>query len=132
MVIWRTTSSAISRRMATRRMTTMLAAITAFTAAGPRFTRPSFLAFASTVDRKSTRLNSSHEWISYAVFCLKKKKKKTKNKKKKNQKIITNKEKKTKCLKKNRPQTHIQTVRTKTTIRKHISTYNMPHICDVA
>src|SRR6266536_2542867 len=25
-------------------------------------------------DRKSTRLNSSHEWISYAVFCLKKKK----------------------------------------------------------
>src|SRR5215207_5719986 len=27
------------------------------------------------VDRKSTRLNSSHEWISYAVFCLKKKKK---------------------------------------------------------
>src|SRR5207247_3969817 len=28
-------------------------------------------------DRKSTRLNSSHEWISYAVFCLKKKKKET-------------------------------------------------------
>src|SRR5207247_7278062 len=27
-------------------------------------------------DRKSTRLNSSHEWISYAVFCLKKKKEK--------------------------------------------------------
>src|SRR5207247_6197204 len=25
------------------------------------------------VNRKSTRLNSSHEWISYAVFCLKKK-----------------------------------------------------------
>src|SRR6266849_515844 len=25
-------------------------------------------------DRKSTRLNSSHEWTSYAVFCLKKKK----------------------------------------------------------
>src|SRR5438105_5485814 len=32
-------------------------------------------AFAPTIDRKSTRLNSSHEWISYAVFCLKKKKK---------------------------------------------------------
>src|SRR5438105_10198811 len=31
-------------------------------------------------DRKSTRLNSSHEWISYAVFCLKKKKKKKNNK----------------------------------------------------
>src|SRR5258707_4622189 len=29
------------------------------------------------VDRKSTRLNSSHANISYAVFCLKKKKKKT-------------------------------------------------------
>src|SRR5690349_22478964 len=29
-------------------------------------------------DRKSTRLNSSHVEISYAVFCLKKKKKKTK------------------------------------------------------
>src|SRR5207248_8011647 len=28
------------------------------------------------VDRKSTRLNSSHRTISYAVFCLKKKKKK--------------------------------------------------------
>src|SRR5256885_13416444 len=31
---------------------------------------------AYTVDRKSTRLNSSHLVISYAVFCLKKKKKK--------------------------------------------------------
>src|SRR2546430_12271999 len=29
-----------------------------------------------TIDRKSTRLNSSHSQISYAVFCLKKKKKK--------------------------------------------------------
>src|SRR5258708_18553821 len=28
------------------------------------------------IDRKSTRLNSSHQIISYAVFCLKKKKKK--------------------------------------------------------
>src|SRR5690349_25070107 len=35
-------------------------------------------------DRKSTRLNSSHVEISYAVFCLKKKKKKKKNKKKYN------------------------------------------------
>src|SRR2546427_9039919 len=31
---------------------------------------------ASVPDRKSTRLNSSHSQISYAVFCLKKKKKK--------------------------------------------------------
>src|SRR5688572_31270740 len=39
-------------------------------------------------DRKSTRLNSSHSQISYAVFCLKKKKKK----KKKTIKKIKNKE----------------------------------------
>src|SRR5437762_10316051 len=32
----------------------------------------------SKPDRKSTRLNSSHRCISYAVFCLKKKKSKTK------------------------------------------------------
>src|SRR3989449_4267354 len=32
-------------------------------------------ALAVTLDRKSTRLNSSHGYISYAVFCLKKKKK---------------------------------------------------------
>src|SRR3989449_4876702 len=32
---------------------------------------------ALKVDRKSTRLNSSHGYISYAVFCLKKKKKTT-------------------------------------------------------
>src|SRR2546430_15592518 len=30
--------------------------------------------FPALVDRKSTRLNSSHSQISYAVFCLKKKK----------------------------------------------------------
>src|SRR5947199_4737844 len=33
------------------------------------------------IDRKSTRLNSSHLGISYAVFCLKKKKKKNKKQK---------------------------------------------------
>src|SRR5690554_3608465 len=37
-------------------------------------------------DRKSTRLNSSHVRISYAVFCLKKKKKKKKKKTKKKKK----------------------------------------------
>src|SRR2546422_9464008 len=36
---------------------------------GPR------LGLAAKKDRKSTRLNSSHGYISYAVFCLKKKKK---------------------------------------------------------
>src|SRR2546422_5360680 len=30
-------------------------------------------AFVHSLDRKSTRLNSSHGYISYAVFCLKKK-----------------------------------------------------------
>src|SRR5256885_3208983 len=34
----------------------------------------------TTTDRKSTRLNSSHLVISYAVFCLKKKKKAKENK----------------------------------------------------
>src|SRR5687768_15891489 len=32
-----------------------------------------FTSYVPTVDRKSTRLNSSHGYISYAVFCLKKK-----------------------------------------------------------
>src|SRR5437899_10349703 len=36
---------------------------------------------AARRDRKSTRLNSSHLGISYAVFCLKKKKKKKKKRK---------------------------------------------------
>src|SRR3712207_8693231 len=34
---------------------------------------PMHLALTAAVDRKSTRLNSSHANISYAVFCLKKK-----------------------------------------------------------
>src|SRR5258708_21426541 len=34
------------------------------------------LVLGGDVDRKSTRLNSSHQIISYAVFCLKKKKEK--------------------------------------------------------
>src|SRR2546427_5873718 len=40
-------------------------------------------------DRKSTRLNSSHSQISYAVFCLKKKKKKKKRNIEKKQKKST-------------------------------------------
>src|SRR5207253_10788699 len=42
-----------------------------------RSTRPSFASRAGTKDRKSTRLNSSHVAISYAVFCLKKKNQKS-------------------------------------------------------
>src|SRR5438876_6609335 len=37
--------------------------------------RPSACTWLFAADRKSTRLNSSHPSISYAVFCLKKKKK---------------------------------------------------------
>src|SRR2546422_6787112 len=43
----------------------------------PRSSRPRLRARSGTPvdqDRKSTRLNSSHGYISYAVFCLKKKK----------------------------------------------------------
>src|SRR2546430_9446485 len=43
-------------------------------AAGCRVTRLSRFASRFARDRKSTRLNSSHSQISYAVFCLKKKK----------------------------------------------------------
>src|SRR2546430_7226458 len=44
---------------------------------GPTYTYPSGglgLINLGFIDRKSTRLNSSHSQISYAVFCLKKKK----------------------------------------------------------
>src|SRR2546430_5349655 len=41
--------------------------------------RPLLRAAAGPLDRKSTRLNSSHSQISYAVFCLKKKKPNKKN-----------------------------------------------------
>src|SRR5258708_17506232 len=37
--------------------------------------KPGRLGWVLSTDRKSTRLNSSHQIISYAVFCLKKKKK---------------------------------------------------------
>src|SRR5699024_11502466 len=43
---------------------------------------------AVLLDRKSTRLNSSHVSISYAVFCLKKKKKKENNTENKEQQLI--------------------------------------------
>src|SRR5258707_7713342 len=45
------------------------------------------VAGAVSRDRKSTRLNSSHANISYAVFCLKKKKKKTNNQQSRHQAI---------------------------------------------
>src|SRR5437762_5582887 len=57
-----------------------------------RVTVSAKLSSVNVVDRKSTRLNSSHRCISYAVFCLKKKKKKKKkikSKTKTTKKIIT-------------------------------------------
>src|SRR5437588_7312279 len=46
-------------------------------ASAPNGSRNTFTISRTLLDRKSTRLNSSHTVISYAVFCLKKKKKKT-------------------------------------------------------
>src|SRR5947209_13327532 len=52
---------------------------TAFVIGGPKnHWVPCFFGPPMTKDRKSTRLNSSHANISYAVFCLKKKKQKPK------------------------------------------------------
>src|SRR5258708_14983068 len=42
---------------------------------GPLIDIGGYRPFENYLDRKSTRLNSSHQIISYAVFCLKKKKK---------------------------------------------------------
>src|SRR5215510_16132735 len=54
---------------------------------------------ALQADRKSTRLNSSHVAISYAVFCLKKKKKK-------NEELYKEKKKKQKKSNKKKSQNH--------------------------
>src|SRR3712207_9432510 len=56
---------------------TMISPILAYLLVEPPNTRIQRISFApvlsATLDRKSTRLNSSHANISYAVFCLKKK-----------------------------------------------------------
>src|SRR5205809_3319563 len=46
----------------------------------PADTRERIATALEAIDRKSTRLNSSHGYISYAVFCLKKKKTEKKQK----------------------------------------------------
>src|SRR2546422_2696949 len=57
------------------------AAVACAAGEAPAHVDPAWLETAPlTLDRKSTRLNSSHGYISYAVFCLKKKKKKYINK----------------------------------------------------
>src|SRR2546421_4498609 len=53
-------------------------AVRAFQLVGDAEGRVHGVAPEKVQDRKSTRLNSSHDQISYAVFCLKKKKKKNK------------------------------------------------------
>src|SRR5437867_5855740 len=64
-------SSASNQRISAGSRRTTLVARRAGMRSGPR---PEAAA-AADEDRKSTRLNSSHRTISYAVFCLKKKKK---------------------------------------------------------
>src|SRR5690348_17818131 len=56
--------------------TTVLNSLTFRT--GDLYRRSTILESQRNLDRKSTRLNSSHPSISYAVFCLKKKKTKQK------------------------------------------------------
>src|SRR3712207_7568848 len=48
-------------------------AVSLFSAIYPRLARDATREDSAFADRKSTRLNSSHANISYAVFCLKKK-----------------------------------------------------------
>src|SRR2546422_5989712 len=75
------TRSASATSMDTARASPPAAAIFATTAANFSTLRAAAAtlapALAKARDRKSTRLNSSHGYISYAVFCLKKKKNKT-------------------------------------------------------
>src|SRR5438874_8392231 len=60
------------------------------TSARPRTTSPASVAMgAGKEDRKSTRLNSSHVEISYAVFCLKKKKNNQTRYRPSNEELIT-------------------------------------------
>src|SRR5256884_2008595 len=54
--------------------TAMLLAAARYLARQRDFDGTVYLVFQPAEDRKSTRLNSSHGYISYAVFCLKKKK----------------------------------------------------------
>src|SRR5256885_3621391 len=65
------TSTRVSRERSRRRSTIILLAVALLLVFGIVLSQTSFdLPF---LDRKSTRLNSSHLVISYAVFCLKKK-----------------------------------------------------------
>src|SRR5204862_2910896 len=54
--------------------TTLFRSNTSAQTVAPRLVLDGYGSYVSPPDRKSTRLNSSHVEISYAVFCLKKKK----------------------------------------------------------
>src|SRR5690606_41124377 len=70
-------SHSLDRHIArTWRMSPLLGNYVAPVPAQQRRGKHWYLGSADAIDRKSTRLNSSHVKISYAVFCLKKKKKK--------------------------------------------------------
>src|SRR5437762_9390200 len=56
-----------------RVMLAAVAAVVVLTVAGVVIITDPFADWGGSGDRKSTRLNSSHRCISYAVFCLKKK-----------------------------------------------------------
>src|SRR5438034_9183039 len=66
-------TAAIARELGGRRYALLLSAVCALIA--PQYLSNGSLLGTNCLDRKSTRLNSSHTVISYAVFCLKKKKK---------------------------------------------------------
>src|SRR2546429_3180107 len=68
-----TISRELRRNAATRSGKLEYRATTAQWHADRRARRPKTAKLAANQDRKSTRLNSSHGYISYAVFCLKKK-----------------------------------------------------------
>src|SRR2546422_8253184 len=63
------------RSPVTARMTGSFVTARGDSAWGSASDAPGGAAERENADRKSTRLNSSHGYISYAVFCLKKKKK---------------------------------------------------------
>src|ERR1039458_10766025 len=65
---------AVALRGSEERISRMVPCISFLTSPGV----PTARSFPRCIDRKSTRLNSSHLGISYAVFCLKKKKKQQK------------------------------------------------------
>src|SRR2546427_7407857 len=62
-------------RRGSRKTWRPLPSVDTASARGVPFTRRTAASEPGRTDRKSTRLNSSHSQISYAVFCLKKKKK---------------------------------------------------------